>query len=1076
MSNFKLKASHAPVKDYYATLEKFGRGKFDNEGNIRRAFESLLEKCARPFEWFLVSEYPIPRTGKSPLKVDAAILDAFNLPRGYWEAKDEKDDLMAEMNKKFALGYPRTNILFQKPTHAILFQDGRIVFNDEIVTPEKLVDVLRLFFEWRQPHQEDWDRAVREFSERIPEIAKGAMTLIAAERKTNPTFVARFTAFADLCRESINPDLKDEAVEEMLVQHLLTERIFRRIFDNPEFTRRNVIAAEIEKVIDSLTKRHFSRDSFLRDLDPFYKAIEETAATASDYSEKQAFLNSVYERFFQGFSKKQADTHGIVYTPQPIVDFMVRSVEEVLKNEFGRSLSDKGVHILDPFVGTGNFITRVMKEIRTSSLPHKYKEELHCNEIMLLPYYIASMNIEHAYLDRVDEYESFEGICLVDTFEIARQESLFTSANSDRVKRQRSAPIRVVIANPPYNVGQKNENEKNKNRIYKGKEGIDRRVAETYAADSAATSLIKLQDVYVKAFRWASDRIGNHGIVCLVSNNGFLDQYSFDGMRKNLASDFSDIYIVDLGGDVYTNPKLSGTTHNVFGIQVGVSITVAVRSSGYHLGQPAKIFYANLKADATRIEKLSFLEARRAISGIEWKILTPDRKGNWLTEGQRAEYEGFLATGSKESKRVEGGQTIFNNYCLGVASNRDIYNYNENLDKLRSIVKQETAAYNEALSRYKGLGHGAPEIDDFVDVEDPRLKWTRQTKRSLADLKENTIDDSCFRIAGYRPYRKQHQYFQDFWNEERYQQQLLFPLPSSENKLIVVAVYGRRPFAAVAVDSIPDINFYGEPGQCFPFYTYDEDGTNRRENITDWSLAEFRKHYGPLLLAAQQDHMEANRNHSPAPAKDLANSLTRYAREAGANLPPLSENPPSSQPVLQQREISKWDIFHYTYALLHHPEYRTRYAANLKRELPRIPMAPALRDYARIGAALMDLHINYEQQPEYDLPRTETGQLNWRVEKMSLSKDKTQLKYNSFLTLNGIPPQVYDYRLGNRSALEWVVDQYRVSTDARSGIVNDPNRYDDPEYIVRLIGQVVTVSLETVKLVAELAALSIDQA
>jgi type I restriction-modification system DNA methylase subunit len=379
MSAFKLKPTHAPVKAYYETLAKCARGKFDNESIVRRAFEALLEKCARPFEWIVMPEYPITRSGKNPLKVDAAILDAFNLPRGYWEAKDEKDDLKAEMNKKFAAGYPRTNILFQKPTHAILFQDGHIAYDGDITESENLVEVLRLFFEWRQPHQEDWDRAVREFSERIPEIARGAMVLIEAERKSNPAFVERFTAFAELCRESINPDLKDEAVEEMLVQHLLTERIFRRIFDNPEFTRRNVIAAEIEKVIDSLTKRHFSRDAFLRDLDPFYKAIEETAANASDYSEKQAFLNKVYEKFFQGFNPKQADTHGIVYTPQPIVNFMVRSVEEVLKTEFDHSLSDKGVHILDPFVGTGTFITRVMKEIKKIRIQQKYKEELHCN-------------------------------------------------------------------------------------------------------------------------------------------------------------------------------------------------------------------------------------------------------------------------------------------------------------------------------------------------------------------------------------------------------------------------------------------------------------------------------------------------------------------------------------------------------------------------------------------------------------------------------------------------------------------------------------------------------------------------
>jgi hypothetical protein len=372
MSNLNLKPTAAPVKLYYSTLQRFTQGRFDNEGNIRGAFEDLLKKCARQFDWTLVPEYQITRKSQSPIRIDGALIDSFNLPRGYWEAKDESDSLTAEMRKKFEAGYPRTNILFQRPTEALLFQDGRIAFHGPIKDPGELVRVLQLFFEWRQPDHDSWDRAAREFSERIPQIASGAMSLIQSEKKNNRAFVERFNAFADLCRESINPDLKDEAVEEMLVQHLLTERIFRRIFDNPEFTRRNVIAAEIEKVIDSLTKKHFSRDSFLRDLDPFYKAIEEAASTTESYSEKQAFLNKIYERFFQGFNRKQADTHGIVYTPQPIVDFMVHSVDDILKKEFGKSLADKGVHILDPFVGTGNFITRIIRQIgetRKSALP-----------------------------------------------------------------------------------------------------------------------------------------------------------------------------------------------------------------------------------------------------------------------------------------------------------------------------------------------------------------------------------------------------------------------------------------------------------------------------------------------------------------------------------------------------------------------------------------------------------------------------------------------------------------------------------------------------------------------------------
>ncbi|MGA9671705.1 MAG: type ISP restriction/modification enzyme [Terracidiphilus sp.] len=1007
MSNFTLKATHKPVKDYYETLEKFGRGKFDNEGNIRGAFEALLVKCARAYEWMVVPEYQIPRSGKSPLRVDAAVLDAFNLPRGYWEAKDEKDDLRAEMNKKFALGYPRTNILFQKPTHAILFQDGRIAFDGPITDAEKLVEVLRYFFEWRQPHQEDWDRAVQEFSDRIPEIAKGAMALIAGERKSNPAFVARFTAFAELCRESINPDLKDEAVEEMLVQHLLTERIFRRIFDNPEFTRRNVIAAEIEKVIDSLTKKHFSRDSFLRDLDPFYKAIEETAATASDYAEKQAFLNSVYERFFQGFSKKQADTHGIVYTPQPIVDFMVRSVEEILKTEFGRSLSDKGVHILDPFVGTGNFITRAMKEIRTSSLPHKYKEELHCNEIMLLPYYIASMNIEHAYLDRVGEYEPFEGICLVDTFELAEPRQagfeFMTETNSARVKRQKKDPIFVIVGNPPYNSWQDEEDDNAKNRKYPT---LDQRMLKTYSKDSSAVNKNSLWDPYIKAIRWASDRIGNDGVVALVTKNSFAEGRVTEGVRKHLLKDFDLLYVLNLGGDVRDNPSLSGTTHNVFGIQVGVSVNFFVRKAQ----QGSEHTVRSFETDEywTRLQKLGLLE-KSSISTLPWKEV-PRSAEDWIGIERDPGFRVFV-----------GIDSIFEMHSNGLKSNRDQWVYDSHVDLLESRIRKTIEFYNEELSKWNRSDQ-KQSIDSFVQYDETRISWSRDLKLDLKRGHRLDFSREKIRSAIYRPYFKTSVYFDRILNEEVYSIPKIFPYPEDEfsNASIVATIDKQIDFSALAVSCIPCVHLGGRPSQVFPFYTYDEDGTNRRENITDWALGEFRKHYG-------------------------------------------------------QQSISKWDIFHYTYGLLHHPEYRTRYAANLKRELSRIPMAADFARYAEIGAALMKLHIEYEQQAEYPLERTETGKLDWRVEKMALSKDKTQLKYNGFLTLSGIPPETYEYRLGNRSALEWVVDQYRVSTDARSGIVNDPNREDDQEYIVRLVGQVVTVSVETVRLVKELAGLSIDQ-
>jgi len=1009
MSTLNLKPASAPVKAYYATLQRFASGHFDNEGNIRGAFEDLLKKCARQFDWTLVPEYPIPRKDGRPLSVDAALLDAFNLPRGYWEAKDTKDTLEVEMKKKFEAGYPRSNILFQRPDRALLFQDGRIAFHGPITDPQKLVDVLRLFFEWRQPDHDSWDRAVSDFSERIPDIARGAMKLIEDERKKKGAFVERFAAFAELCRESINPDLKDEAVEEMLVQHLLTERIFRRIFDNPEFTRRNVIAAEIEKVIDSLTRRQFSRDAFLRELDPFYKAIEQAASTVEDYSEKQKFLNTIYERFFQSFNRKQADTHGIVYTPQPIVDFMVRSVEEILKAEFGRSLSDKDVHILDPFVGTGNFITRVMREIKTSRLPQKYKEELHCNEIMLLPYYIASMNIEHAYLDRTGEYEPFEGICLVDTFDMRAQTTMFSERNLERVARQRATTIYAIIGNPPYNAWQASEGDNNKNRKYLKDGGVDKRVGDTYSKASAATNKNALSDPYVRAFRWASDRIGQEGVIAFVSNSGFVDGIATDGMRKTMAREFDEIYVLDLGGNVRKNPKLSGTTHNVFGIQVGVSVNILIRRNTPSEKRVCRIHYSRAGESWTRWRKEQFLSESSDLNGIEWQTLTPSEKGRWITEGLKADFDASTPITS-----------IFESQSRGVATSRDAWAYNQDSEVLTTNIKRTIKFFNSEVDRY--IREGRPEsIDSFVNYNDQKISWSRDLKEDLRRGRKAQFAAEKIRECLYRPYARKSMFFDRIFNEEVYVFPSIVPDAAAEreNKLIALTGIGsEKPFMAIAGHTLVDLHLVG-PGcstQCFPLYNYDEDGTNRRENITDWALSEFRSHYG-------------------------------------------------------QKSITKRDIFHYTYAMLHHPEYRTRYAANLKRELPRIPFAPDFADYARIGAALMKLHLEYEQQREYPLERREIGKLDWRVDKMSLSKDKTQLKYNDFLTLSGIPPEVYEYRLGNRSALEWVIDQYRVTTDKRSGIVNDPNREDDPEYIVRLIGQAITISLETVRLVRELSAL-----
>jgi hypothetical protein len=411
MPYLNLKPNHQAVQTYYREIKEKQQLSFMHEGAVAPHFSKLLQHCGKRFNWTLIEQYPIPRKDRHPLKADGALLDEFKLIHGIWEAKDTQDDLPIEVKKKFKAGYPKDNILFQAPDRAILYQNGNLVIDTDITQPANLIDTLKLFFEYKPPEYEQWELAVDEFKDKVPELAQSLLKLIEDERKYNRQFITALDDFTELVRQAINPNISTQAVEEMLIQHLLTERIFRTVFKNPDFANRNIIAVEIEKVIQALTSRHFSRTDFLSKLDRFYGAIETTAATIDDFSQKQAFLNTVYEKFFQGFSVKIADTHGIVYTPQPIVEFMVRSVDDILQREFGRSLGHKDVHILDPFVGTGNFILRIMRQIPKTQLPHKYARELHCNEVMLLPYYIAAMNIEHEYFELTGEYKPFEGIC-----------------------------------------------------------------------------------------------------------------------------------------------------------------------------------------------------------------------------------------------------------------------------------------------------------------------------------------------------------------------------------------------------------------------------------------------------------------------------------------------------------------------------------------------------------------------------------------------------------------------------------------------------------------------------------------
>jgi predicted helicase len=726
----------------------------------RPAFHALLQAAGKEHGWTLIAEHEKKVNGRT-IRPDGTFKDGMNLVRGYWEAKDTADRLDAEIDKKRKAGYPLNNIIFEDTATAVLYQNGQRLLTADMTDPAKLAELVTQFFRYVEPEIEEFEHAVDEFKERVPDLAEGLAKKIALSHKANPAFREAFAAFFELCKTSLNPHLAQSAVDEMLIQHILTERLIREIFDNPEFVRRNVIAAEVEKVMLAMTSQSFDRNTYLKDLDRFYVAIERAARTMTDWSDKQYFLNTVYERFFQGYSVKLADTMGIVYTPQEIVDFMCASVAEVLETEFGKKLWSDDVYIIDPCTGTGNFIVNLIRRIPKAKLEDVYKHRLFANEIMLLPYYIAALNIEHAYWEQEGKYEGFEGLCFVDTLDLAEhaqsQLGFMTAKNSERVERQRKSPITIVIGNPPYNVGQVNENDNNKNRDY---EQIDERIRRTYAKDSRATLKNKLYDAYVRFFRWAADRLnGRDGIVCFVSNNNFVEQSTFDGMRNHLTREFDQIFHLDLHGNVRKNPKLSGTTHNVFGIQFGVGITVAVRKAGT---TSRGLKYHRVPEDWRKEQKLGWIANQRSVGHVDWKALQPDATHAWTGTSESSRFQQMIAVASRETKSGAGTlgevDAIFATYSPGINSSRDDVVYGFDRDELAQRIETVCDRYSAEVDRWKRKG--SPEdVDGFVDYS--AIKWSSGLKLKLSRGMHATFDAEKIRNCLYRPFTRNHHYYDD---------------------------------------------------------------------------------------------------------------------------------------------------------------------------------------------------------------------------------------------------------------------------------------------------------------------------
>lgn len=946
-----LSPSDPIIKTYLKDIQHLEGQQVRHELGLKSPFHTLLDRAAKKRGWTLVAELPTHSGGRRVVP-DGTVRDEFRLNRGWWEAKDTSDNLAAEIQKKLKAGYPTGNTIFENTQMAVLYQDRFEAGEFTLREPVKIADLLTRFFSHDDSEQRDFERAMDEFKTRIPDLAHALYEHIAEAHKRNTRFKRAFAEFVTLCRRALNPDLSEHMVDEMLIQHLLTERLMRNLFQNPDFAHRNVIAAQIQDVIDALASGSFSTSDFLRRLDPYYKAIERQGANLAHFTDKQDFLNSVYEQFFQKFSPDVADTHGIVYTPPEIVNFMCNSVEAALKEHFGYTLASPEVVILDPCTGTGNFIVNLIDRIPGAARREAYHNRLFANEVMLLPYYVASLNIEHAYYERMHSYETFDGLCFVDTLDMAKakQAELFTLANTERVEREKNAAVTVIIGNPPYNVGQKSENDNIKNRKYKV---VDGRIRDTYAKDSKATNKNSLSDMYVKFFRWATDRLGDRdGIVCFVSNNSFVDQHAFDGMRRHLMQTFQRIDHVDLHGNVRRNPKLSGTTHNVFGIQVGVGITLAIKNRRL----APRLRYFQVPELWRKREKLDFL----AKGSIAWETVTPDARHSWI-----------VLENEDESGVFPSINDAFAMHSRGLQTARDDVAYDWDREKLATRMQRFISDYNTEVHRHK--------TDPKADWPD-RINWSRDLKQDAIRGRLAVFDDGKIRPSLYRPFAKKWLFFDRIMNEEVYQWPNIFG-----HAIVMSDIAWRSPiFNALATDTVADLHTCAaiDAHQCFPL-----------SQLKDSAVAQFRQ---------------------------------RYADES----------------------IGKQDVFHYIYAMLHHPVYRGRYAENLKRELPRIPFAPTFEAFADAGKELARLHIDYESLNPWPLEYIERKDVPYseRVIKMKLSKDRSSIQVNESLTLAGIPPEVFQYRLGSKSAIEWVVDQYQVKGES------DPNREDDPGYIVRLLG------------------------
>ena len=1021
--------SYPHIERYHADLQRFVEfGGSDNEQSIRRAFALCLDSYCRDYRERLALVDELDAGARN--RPDGTVKDSLRMTRGYWEAKDTHDNLDAEIQAKFNRGYPRDNIVFEDSQTAVLFQNGAEAMRVDMARYGDLHRLIQRFLDYELPEIGEFRQARQQFRDDLPSVLDNLRAAVAEAESTNLDYQQAAAVFLALCRKSISPDVADADVREMLLQHILTKDIFLRVFAEDQFHRENNVARQL----DALERTFFTGDVRRQAIDrlrAYYGAIGRAADEIADYAEKQQFLKVIYEDFYQAYNPAAADRLGVVYTPNEVVDFIIRGADYLLQKHFGKTLADDNVNILDPATGTGTFVTNLINHLPADRLERKYLNEIYANEVAILPYYIANLNIEYTYKERTGRYLEFPNLCFVDTLDnmdwqgagasggaVQRQAAFnlggLSEENWIRVQEQNEKPISIIIGNPPYNDSATLWGDGGANRTYTD---IDQRISETYIAHSAAQKTHQY-DMYKRFIRWASDRLADDGIIGFVSNSAFLDARQDDGFRKVVAQEFNELWAVDLKGNARTSgERRRQEGGNVFDdkIRVGVAIYFLVRRKGL---DRFKVFYNAVDNHAKAFDKTAYIKDK-AIDGFKFTEIAPDAESNWLNQSD-SDFERLLPLANRETKfakSVADEQAVFGLFTNAVKSNRDDWVYDFEVANLRNKALFFSDTYNEFL-------------DNENESYDPVIKWS-STLRDRFQRGERIVYNDGNRVPSlYRPFVAKW-YLADVALNDRLTRnhyEMFGADLKQPNKVINFCVNGKA-FYVLATDKPADFHFTGDT-QCLPLYRYTADG-ERVDNITEWGIQRindhYRKEWGDYFDTAYPDRITAE------------------------------------------------DIFAYTYAVLHDPVYRHDYRVDLLREFPRLPLYHDFDTWAKMGQELLDLHVGFESAEPYPLERHDRPSLRPYQTRLAANKSDGVIILDDGTTLTaltGVPEDAWRYQLGSRSALEWVLDQYKEKKPRDPTIRERFNTYrfaDHKERVIDLLQRVCTVSVKTMDVVDGMA-------